>query len=108
MNKNPNFYLDIDGKQYGARLLTIGESIQVQVEVERVTNGKFTEWMKSDIPTLVGSAIMAQATATLNKAIVVWPIGEEVADLFQTANDDLIAKLWKEYNDKADSFRKPS
>lgn len=105
-NTTPKFWFELDGRQYGARFMTIGEQVQAQVEIERLTNGKFSEWAKSTDPTQSTAAFMTQLAVYLNKVIVVWPNDVQPYDLLESDDFDVVARMWEAYGEAAETFRK--
>jgi hypothetical protein len=107
-NTTPKFWFEVEGRKFGARFLTIGEQAQVQVEVERLTNGHFSDWLSSDNPMLANTSVLTQMAVTLNRAIVAWPTDLPAFDFVQTDDTDLTMKIWEGYGKAADDFRKSS
>lgn len=104
-NTTPKFWFDVDDRKYGARFLTIAEQAQVQVEVERHTNGKFAEWVSSDSPVLSATAVMIQVACTLNRVLVAWPADVPAHDLIESDDQAMVMKLWEAYGLAAETFR---
>jgi hypothetical protein len=104
-NTAPKFWFEVDGRQYGARFLTIGEQTQVQVEVERLTNGKFSEWMGSDNDVVANAAVLTQVAVSLNKVVVAWPTDVPAVDFLESDDPEFALKLWEGYGKAAQTFR---
>lgn len=104
-NATPKFWFDVDGRKFGARFLTISEQIQLQVDVERLTNGNFAAWMSSPDPMLANTAVMAQIASFLNKAIVAWPTDLPAFNFLESDDADFALKLWEGYGKAAADFR---
>lgn len=104
-NTTPKFWFDVDGRKFGARLLTIAEQAQVQVEVERQTNGNFATWLAATNPVLINTAVLIQVACTLNKVLVAWPTDLPAHDLLGSDDQELLMKLWEAYGAAADTFR---
>lgn len=103
-NATPKFWFDVEGRKYGARFMTIGEQAQAQVEIERLTNGKFGEWSKGD-GTQAAAAMMVQLAVYLNKVIVAWPNDVTPFDMLESDDLDLVVRMWEAYGVAADTFR---
>lgn len=104
-NTTPQFWFDVDGRKFGGRLLTIAEQTQSQVEVERLTNGNFAHWIRSDITAEQTAAFTAQVAVLLNKGIVVWPSDLLKTDLLESDDLDFLAALWEGFGKEAERFR---
>lgn len=104
-NTTPKFWFDLDDYKYGARFLTIAEQVQAQVEIERLTNGKFAEWSKSGDDSLTTAAVMAQMAVYLNKAIVAWPPEHPPENLLESDDLDRVFRMWGAYGEAANTFR---
>lgn len=104
-NTTPKFWFDVDGLRYGARFLTIAEQASAQVEIDRVTNGKFAAWIKSENETESSAAAFVQMAAYLNRVIVQWPDGMEPVNFLEHDSPMFVFKLWEAYGSAANSFR---
>ena len=104
-NSVPRFHFEVDGKRYGARLLTIREQATCQAEIDRLTEGNFEKWMISQELNQKVIAYATQAAVLLNAVIVQWPEGEEKQDFTQFEDMDLVTVYWEAYAESAKSFR---
>jgi hypothetical protein len=104
-NTTPKFWFEIDELKYGARFLTIAEQVQAQVDIERLTNGKFSVWSKSGDETLATAAMMVQMAVYLNKAVVAWPPEHPAEDLLESDDLDRVFRMWGAYGEAANTFR---
>jgi hypothetical protein len=104
-NTTPKFWFDLDGNKYGARFMTIAEQVAAQVEIERLTNGKFAEWSRSQDISQSATAMMTQFAVYLNKVIVTWPSGTEAVNLLESDDFELVARMWEAYGEAAQTFR---
>lgn len=104
-NTTPKFWFDLDGQKYGARFMTIAEQVASQVEIERLTNGKFAEWSRSGDLAQSAAAMMTQFAVYLNKVIVTWPAGQEAVNLLESDDFELVARMWEAYGEAAQTFR---
>ncbi len=101
--KEPKFHFEMDGLKYGGRFLSILEQSQLQVEVDRVTNGRFSEWMKTTETSV--TALMIQTAYHLEKVICVWPVGMEPIDFVNSDDYNLVLKYWEAYQVASERFR---
>ena len=104
-NSVPRFHFDVDGKRYGARLLTIREQATCQAEIDRLTDGNFEKWMISQEINQKVIAFATQAAVLLNAVIIQWPEGEEQQDFTKFEDMDLVTVYWEAYAESAKSFR---
>lgn len=104
-NTTPKFWFEVDDHKYGARFLTIAEQVQAQVEIERLTNGKFSTWSSSGDETLATAAVMVQMAVYLNKAVVAWPPEHPQEDLLESDDIDRVFRMWGAYGEAANTFR---
>jgi hypothetical protein len=104
-NTTPKFWFDLDGNRYGARFMTIAEQAMAQVEIERLTNGKFAEWSRSQDISQSATAMMTQFAVYLNKVVVAWPAGVEAVNLLESDDFELVARMWEAYGEAAQTFR---
>ena len=104
-NTTPKFWFDLDGRKFGAHFLTIAEQAQAQVEIERLTNGNFSDWMKSGDPSQSGAAVMAQCAVYLNRAVVAWPADMPQTDLLESDDVEFVVRMWGAYGEAATTFR---
>lgn len=104
-NTTPKFWFELNGDKYGARFMTIAEQVSAQVEIERLTNGKFAEWSRSQDITQSSAAMMVQFAVYLNKVIVAWPSGQEAVNLLESDDFELVARMWEAYGEAAQTFR---
>lgn len=104
-NKTPKFWFDLNGRKWGARFLTIAEQVQVQVEIERLTNGNYAGWARSEDAVQQLAAFGSQVAATLNKVLVVWPTDVDKFDLTEADDLDWLTNIWEAYSTAASTFR---
>lgn len=104
-NDIPRFWFDVDGRKFGGRLLTIGEQVQAQVEIERATNGCFNSWIKGGNVFEQGNAFNTQTAVILNKAIVAWPTDLPKVDFLESDDAEWVVRVWEAYAKSADTFR---
>lgn len=101
--KTPKFYFELDGLKYGAKYLTVAEQAQCTVDIDRLTNGKFDEWAKSEMNS--ATAFMIQAAVFLNTVICVWPTGETPVNFLDTDDFDFVGRYWGAYSKASEEFR---
>lgn len=104
-NSTPKFWFDLDDRKYGARYMTIAEQAQAQVEIERLTNGKFAEWSKSQDFNQSGAAMMIQFAVYLNKVIVAWPADVPAYNFLEADDYEVVVRMWEAYGEAAQAFR---
>lgn len=104
-NKTPKFWFDLEGRKWGARFLTVAEQVQSQVEIERLTNGNYASWAKSEDAVQQLAAFGSQVATTLNKVLVVWPTDVAAFDLTEADDLEWLTKLWEAYSAAAGTFR---
>lgn len=105
-NTTPKFWFEVDGRRFGARLLTIAEQAQLQVDVERLTNGNYSTWVASNNPILANTAMLTQIAVTLNKVLVAWPTDLAAVDFLESDDVDFALKIWEEFGKSAEEFRR--
>lgn len=104
-NNTPKFWFDVDDRKYGARFMTIAEQVQAQVEIERLTNGKFSEWSKSSDINQSGAAMMVQFAVYLNKVVVAWPADIPSYNFLEADDYETVVRMWEAYGEAAQTFR---
>lgn len=104
-NTTAKFWFEHTGRKFGARFLTIGEQVQAQVEIERLTNGKYGEWMKSGDDLSFIAALSAQVVTYLDKAVVAWPVDLPKIDFMESDDFDLMMEIWEAYSNAVKDFR---
>lgn len=104
--KPAKFYFDIDGLRYGARTLTIAEQAKFLVEVNRISNGLFDQWLSNkDNKDSQITAFSIQAAVYLGMVISSWPTDMTPINFLESDDIDLLMRYWEAYSTASEEFR---